>query len=179
MGADTPVAIPLIGGGEMLVDADDAAVLSRSTWKRRARACDRTSYAHQAGKRGGAPVHRIIMDAQPGETVDHINGDGLDNRRANLRLCSTKENTRNRRLHLNNSSGYKGVSQDARRLRAYIVVDGKYVALGSFSNPVSAARAYDAAALRHFGEFAKLNFDPKRDWLFVDDASRQTKRRAA
>jgi hypothetical protein len=158
--------IPLINGGVALVDATDLAALNEWRWS------GRDGYAWtriklKSGRREVA-MHRFIAGARLGQTVDHINGTGLDNRRANLRVCNTQENTRNRKRHSNNSSGYKGVILDGGRFRAVIMVDGKQVALGGFSSAIRAALAYDRAAAQYFGEFARPNFSPMRDWILPE-----------
>ena len=107
-------------------------------------------------------MHRMIMKAKPGELVDHINGDPLDNRRSNLRIATHAENSRNGKKGTYGGlpciSKYKGVTKNGDRLISQIVVDGKHIYLGSFETEEEAARAYDQAAKEHFGEFARLNF---------------------
>jgi hypothetical protein len=103
-------------------------------------------------------IHRLITNAPKGMVVDHINGDGLDNRRENLRLCTVAENNKNRRRNSNNTSGYKGVRRDTYKYKAAIKSENKLIHLGMFSSPEDAARAYDKAAKEIFGKFAKLNF---------------------
>ncbi len=103
-------------------------------------------------------LHRLILNAQPGDICDHINGDTLDNRRENLRLVTKSQNSQNRVRQSNNTSGYKGVSWCQGKWQAYIKVNGKKIHLGTFSTPEEAARAYDAAAIKYFGKFAVLNF---------------------
>lgn len=106
-------------------------------------------------------MHRVILDAPPGFEVDHENGNGLDNRRHNIRLSTHRENLYNQRLRSSNKSGYKGVSWTKARNKwqASIKHNGKSRGLGYFDNPRDAALAYDNAALMYFGEFARLNFD--------------------
>lgn len=117
----------------------------------------------------GGPIglSRLILGAEPGEIVDHINGDIFDNRRANLRICTHAENMRNRRVAANNASGFKGVyrRKNERRFAASITFNKRQVLVGWYDTPVEAATAYDIAAKHYFGEFARPNFDPKRDWL--------------
>src|SRR6185369_1147212 len=104
-------------------------------------------------------LHRIIADAKPGQIVDHINGDTLDNRRSNLRLCTTAENNRNTRGK-NPKSGFKGVYPQfgTNTWQAKITVAGKVLCLGTFKEKEDAAKCYDLAAREHFGEFARTNF---------------------
>ena len=106
-------------------------------------------------------LHRFVMEVTSRIVeVDHINGNTLDNRKCNLRLCSHRENIRNAKLSVRNKHGAKGVTIRKRsgRFRADIVVNGDQKFLGEFSNLEAAARAYDTAARKHFGEFAKTNF---------------------
>ena len=105
-------------------------------------------------------MHRQILDAPQGVWVDHIDGDGLNNRRSNLRLCSATENARNRRPVPNCHSRYKGVSWHKRQ-KKWAVRIGKpkeSIYLGSFDDEMEAGVAYDRKAEELFGEFAYLNF---------------------
>lgn len=105
-------------------------------------------------------MHRLIMKAKQGQKVDHINGNGLDNRRDNLRFCTDAENSRNRGPNRTNKTGFKGVlwSVTAKKFQAFISNEGRSKYLGSFDCPFKAARAYDAAARELHGEFANTNF---------------------
>jgi hypothetical protein len=105
-------------------------------------------------------LHQWIMGVSSAGQVDHINHNGLDNRRSNLRLCTHQQNMGNTRLKSCNTSGYKGVSRVSGSVKwmAKINDHGKQTYLGSSYDPVEAARLYDAAAKRVFGEFAWLNF---------------------
>jgi hypothetical protein len=113
-------------------------------------------------------LHREIMDAPAGLLVDHQNGDGLDNRRDNLRIATACQNMQNRRVRKKHtaSSQFIGVYFDKGRknwiyqLRA----NGKLVSTGRFASEVEAARARDRAALKYHGEFARLNF-PREDYI--------------
>jgi hypothetical protein len=106
-------------------------------------------------------MHRLIMGLSLGDgvVVDHINNEKLDCRRCNLRLCSVAENNRNVGLRKDNTSFYKGVSFDKARgkFQARIMFENKIIYLGRFKDPKEAAVAYNAAALKYFGEFATLN----------------------
>lgn len=102
-------------------------------------------------------MHRLLTGAKNGTDVDHINGDGLDNRRCNLRVCSRAENLRNARVGQRNTSGYKGVSwqKDKRRWRAEITVNYKRIRLGEFKHLQDAVAARKEAERKHFGMFAR------------------------
>ena len=153
--------IPLTRGFVALVDVDDVEeVLAAGRWHARVRR--HTTYAARNivrpdGRRSKLDLHTFLTGWP---RVDHINCDGLDNRRANLRRATHAENQRNRRPQANNTSGFKGVCwvPSRGRWQAKIVVDSGHLFLGRFGDPVEAARAYDQAALVHHGEFARLNF---------------------
>jgi hypothetical protein len=102
-------------------------------------------------------MHRVILNPSQKIHIDHINGDGLDNRIENLRLCTHGQNMSNRKLHKNNTSGYKGVNWESEKWRATIYRNGKKISLGCFDDILDAAKAYNKAALKYYGEFAKLN----------------------
>lgn len=156
--------IQLTQGKVALVDDADYAELSKYKW------CAWRIGGNWYSKRGIGTrksftqvyMHRVIMGALPGQQVDHINGDGLDNRRCNLRIATMAQNQANRRKSPGTSSAYKGVTLDTKKggWIAYIKVRQKRIHLGHFADEVDAARAYDAAALKYFGEFARPNFNP-------------------
>lgn len=103
------------------------------------------------------------MRAGPREIIDHINGDGLDNRKQNLRICTKSENACNRGIDRDNTSGYKGVcyiSNKTKRVKrwiAQIAINKKHICIGYFHTKEEAAIAYNEAATKYHGEFAKLN----------------------
>ena len=116
------------------------------------------------GKQKVVWMHREIMKAGDREFCDHINRNGLDNRKANLRLATRSQNAWNRRkAKIESRSKYKGVSwyNRGKRWNARIHVNRKEKFLGIFADEIEAAKAYDAAARKCFGEFAQLNFDKK------------------
>jgi hypothetical protein len=105
-------------------------------------------------------LHRQIMDPPPTLLVDHRNCNSLDNRRANLRLATHKQNMHNRRKRANTSSRFIGVHFDKQRRKwaVHIRHNGRKLWLGRFTDELAAARAYDLAAIKYHGEFARPNF---------------------
>ena len=106
-------------------------------------------------------MHSVILGTPKGMQTDHINHDGLDNRRSNLRLCTSAENQYNQRIQSRNkSSKFKGVYWNipAGKWLSRICVNGVRFYLGCFNSEVEAAEAYDNAAKKHFGDFSELNF---------------------
>lgn len=106
----------------------------------------------------GILLHRVILGASPGQIVDHANGNGLDNRRQNLRFCSHSQNMANRKKTANSASIYLGVFASREKWRAQLSKNGIKKQLGCYATQEGAARAYDAAARIYHGEFARLNF---------------------
>jgi hypothetical protein len=105
-------------------------------------------------------LHREIMNHPKGLLVDHKNNNGLDNRRLNLRLATQSQNRQNRAKRKNTSSRFNGVGFDKQtdKWKARIKTNGKEITLGRFENEIEAAKAYDEAAKKYHGEFARLNF---------------------
>ena len=102
-------------------------------------------------------LHRLLLSPPDGYEVDHINGNSLDNRRCNLRLCTRQQNNGNQRPR-RHSSIYKGVywNKEHQKWQAKITVNYRNIDLGRYKDEEAAAEAYAKAARRHFGEFACL-----------------------
>lgn len=118
----------------------------------------------ETGKKSQVRMHRLILKPSMGMLVDHVNGDGLDNRRSNLRVASYGQNARNRHSFPNNTSGYRGVTfnRAKRKWDAFISIDGRNHRVGRSKDVEVAARLYDTAAREHYGDFATFNF-PRED----------------
>lgn len=147
--------IELTQGKKAIVDDEDFNQFNKYNWY------FNSGYAvRKASKSSKFRLHREIMQAPKGLEVDHINGDGLDNRKVNLRVCTHQENLRNKKMSKKNKSGFKGVTWNIRlqHWRASIRLNSVDNYLGHFNNKIEAAKAYDKAAKVYFGEFAKLNF---------------------
>lgn len=160
-------AIPLTRGVIALVDEDISESLGCFNW-----------YANNVGgirwyaMRNANPqnwnektlMHRVILPVASDEDVDHIKHYPLadlliDNRKSNLRPGTRMQNMQNADLRRDNQSGFKGVTWDAARGKwlSSLMINYKNKYLGRYSDKIEAARAYDAAAIEHFGEFAKTN----------------------
>lgn len=154
-----------------LVDDDDFPMLSKYSWnahKYGEKYYAETNIRVAPGRKNGSfrnlKMHRLIMNAKPGQIVDHINHDTLNNKKNNLRLCTSAENSRNTNKRAWNKSGCKGVNwhKASNKWIAQIGISSggkrKNLYLGIFDKAKDAAIAYDIAAKNYHGEFARLNF---------------------
>jgi hypothetical protein len=160
--------VPLTRGYEAVIEADDIPIVAGRNWfaqiARKPDGSVRTVYAvanfrRSDGTRSLLRLHRLINSTPCGLETDHIDGDGLNNRRANLRNVTTAENVRNARIRLNNSSGFKGVYWDNRASKwcGQIVSNGVKVCLGYYETAVDAHAAYCEASARLHGEFGRTS----------------------
>ena len=153
------------GGLCALVDDEDYTLVSQYNWCAFRPSQSQVTYAVRwISSRGGLPrrrqsMHQLIMGMRG---IDHEDHDGLNNQRSNLRPANQSQNNQNARKQARPcSSRFKGVSWHKRmgKWRAYIKLpDGRRASLGYYRDEIEAARAYDAAALEHFGRFACVNF---------------------
>ncbi len=108
-------------------------------------------------KQRALQMHRVLINAPDGLEVDHVDYNGLNNQKENLRLATYAENKRHENLRTTNNSGFKGVSRKGRKWAARICIQEQQIWLGCFDTAVEAAHCYDAAVIKHFGEFAVTN----------------------
>jgi hypothetical protein len=167
--------IPLTKGMVALVDDEDFDFLNQ--WKWHASKHYNNYYAARRPypERKVIKMHSVILDVPTGYLPDHKNGNTLDNRRENLRICTFAESAHNTGISSRiKSSRFKGVywSKDDKKWRSYIKANGKRLSLGFYHDEVLAALAYDEAATKYFGEFARLNL-PHYTGLRGKDASKQ------
>ena len=151
--------VPLTQGYEAVIDVDDVGLVSGFSWQ--VLVLKRQTYALRKHRIGlvyrNVYLHRALMDAPAGMQVDHMDTDGLNNRRGNLRLATRHQNGQNSRLSRRNTSGFKGVSWDRQRnkWRAKIKFGDKQSHLGLFDSAEGAHAAYCEASARLHGEFGR------------------------
>jgi hypothetical protein len=156
---NSPVLIPLTRGLFATVDAADAEAVRSLKWYATTPR-GRVYYAvHDLPSGRGVYMHRWLLDAPSNMTVDHVDLNGLNNQRSNLRLETRSQNQFNTGSR-GGTSRFKGVSfcKQTGRWKTQIASHGKRWELGRFKDEEAAARAYDRAALELHGEFARLNF---------------------
>jgi hypothetical protein len=151
--------IRLTKGYVALVDDEDFERVNQFKWS--AKECPNTVYAQRGHDGRHTMLHRFILRiTDPKIKVDHWDGDGLHNWQQNLRIATRQQNGANRKLNKNNTSGFKGVTwrKDRGKWNAFTEIKTKRIHLGYFDCPLQAACAYDMAAVKYFGNFAKCNF---------------------
>lgn len=150
--------IELARGGYTLVDDEDYEYLNQFSWHSTSK-----GYVMGGGKIDGEQVrlsmHRLIMNTPKGMQTDHINHDKLDNRKGNLRICTNSQNNMNKKPRIDYTSKFKGVHwcKKAKKYKVQLKAEGVNLYFGSYDIEEDAAKAYNKAALKHFGEFAYLN----------------------
>lgn len=158
------VGILMSSGLVTWVDRSDFDLVSGHHWWSSRGAGSQVTYAVAKNPSASGPahirLHRVVLSALPGQLVDHIDFDGLNNRRSNLRVCGHVENTRHQR-RITGQSGFRGVHWDRHRnrYRIGVTINGRMRKFGgTFTCPIEAAKAFDRYAREHYGEFAMLNF---------------------
>jgi len=150
-----------ISGYEVIISACDVERVMAHKWhfyKRSKSGLCYFSYKTPRPEVKEIMLHRFILNCPPSMCVDHIDGNTLDNRRSNLRICTRAENSRNRRKNNNSTSGYKGVFWNKlySKWAAYIRANNKRIFLGYFDDPKKAYEAYVAASKKYHGEFGRI-----------------------
>lgn len=143
-------------GKTFLIDEDDLDFVKQYRWS-----VDKDGYVRGGkGKERNLKLHRVLLNVQKGQVVDHINGNPSDCRKNNLRITTQHNNTFNAKLPKSSTTGYKGVCFDKSRNKymAHIHPNGRMIFLGYFDDVIEAAHAYDEAASLYFGEYARFNF---------------------
>ncbi len=153
------ISIDLANGrGTAFVDDEDFGLVGRLPW------WFLDGYCATSVRLNGKPVntlmHCLLMKVPSGFQVDHVDGNGLNNRRSNLRIVTVQQNQQNKSVLVTNKSGFKGVhlNKATGLWRAQIHHNGRKYSLGYFKEVADAGRAYDAKARELFGEFARFNF---------------------
>jgi len=182
--------INLTQGFKSLVDDEDFEYLKQ--WKWHVIKLRNIMYAGTTVNKNASRInkaylilmHRLIMNSCNGLYIDHIDHNGLNNMKSNLRICSQKENLINRKKHIYKLSIYKGVynqilrykNMEYKYIRAIIYINGKKKYMGSFKNEIEAAKAYDREAKKQFGQFAYLNF-PRKNRKIINKPVKRLKNR--
>lgn len=158
------VFIPVGRGQVTVIDHGDYELIAKYSW--------RAVHGSRAGQEkwyvkayipGTFPnckstsMHRLLLGAQPGQIVDHIDNNSLNNCRSNLRFCTAQENARNRNRQRQSISKFKGVTRNGKRWQANLKINGQGLYLGTFATEEEAGKAYDNAAVEQYGEFARHN----------------------
>jgi len=144
-----------------LVDDEDYTVINRFNWYTHHQGHSKTSYAFTTIL--GKKIHMarfIVGSLRSRHVIDHVNRNGMDNRKTNLRICTVKQNSYNKMLTKNRYKGVKKFSPTC--FEAYIRKDRKAIHIGQFKTEVEAAKAYDEKATELFGEFACRNFSKEQ-----------------
>jgi hypothetical protein len=146
---------PKYGKFEVLIDNEDWKEVKKHKWSIN-NPSKRAKYVRSSKH---ILLHRYIMNASKDKEVDHINGNPLDNRKQNLRICNKNENSKNRKVNINSSSGYRGVYWDmeSNKWAVAISFNKKRIKIGRFKRKTDAALIYNEVALKYHGEFARLN----------------------
>lgn len=165
--------IQLTQGKVAFIDDEDFHLISSRKWayhidKKNSSNEYAVSSYYEDSKVKAYRMHRVILGiSNPKILIDHIDGNGLNNRRLNLRICTPQQNCRNHKSKNKNSNHlFKGVSNVSYKsnsivkkpFRAHITIDNRYIHLGCFVTQEEAAKSYDLNALKYFGDYACLNF---------------------
>lgn len=152
--------IPLTKNKFALIDEGDFEKVNKYNWSMSG------EYARIKNTKNNICMHNLILGKlEKGFCIDHIDGDKLNNRKRNLRIATHSQNMKNKKLAKNNKTGYKGVHfcNTRQYFVARIAINKKRIVIGTFIDVIEAAKAYDKAAIKYHGEFARTNF-PKSNY---------------
>jgi hypothetical protein len=158
---DPAGSVTLPNGLVCLVDPADIPLVRQYVWYAQRRRKETTFYARGLVEGRPTLMHVLLMGRRPGFAIDHVNGDGLDNRRRNLRWATQSQNQANKGKHSCSRQQYKGVIPPRAKAKGWwarVTVDGQTHLLGPYETALEAALAYDQKARDVFGEFARTNF---------------------
>lgn len=167
-----PFRLSISKGMTTLIDHEDYLRLAAAKLlKWNAQKVGKRYYASRNTKDQKLYLHRWVMNAPTGMVIDHIDGDSLNNMKANLRLCHHRDNARNQRNQENRQSVFKGVTKQRNSPSwiSQIEFGGEHVRLGSFGTAEDAAKAYDLAAVLLFGDFALPNYAASMKFIRLRD----------
>jgi hypothetical protein len=141
----------------VLFDKKDANLVQSKTWTivKMGKALYAMTNIKTGGKYKLTNMSHIVITCPPHKIIDHINGNGLDNRRINLRICTRGENNLNRKLYITNKTGHKGIHFRRGRYYAQIKYKTKIYCLGTYDKIEDAINAYDKAAIKYFKNFRR------------------------
>lgn len=150
--------IKLTRGMVALVDDEDFERVNKFKWYAQKNSTG-VFYAKANDRKNKTTVflHRLILNAPKGSLIDHIDGNGCNNTKANLRICTKQQNAFNAKKMTGCYSRFKGVSVCGNRWRAFIKIGKKNIHLGCFATEEEAAIAYNDAIVKYHGDFARLN----------------------
>ena len=152
-----------VSGREVLVDDEDLPLLAGRSWCANLGSAKRTHYAMgypaEKGSKRQIPMHRLLMGLRHGDrrVVDHLNGNGLDNRRCNLEVVTQSENIQRRMVNGQKKAGFRGVQKQGRKWLVVVTKNYRPITIGRFLDQTEAARAYDTAVVAQFGPTAMTN----------------------
>lgn len=149
-------------GTVALVDDEDFEQINRFSWY------VGNGYARSGSRENMLHMHRLIMKPSNDKVVDHIDGDRLNNKRSNLRICTQKENLKNRKKQKDSGNTYKGVKYKKGKYECSIIVENKFIFIGIFEDEIHAVNAYNYYSEIYFGNFSKPNDCPyveKDEWM--------------
>ena len=150
--------IQLTQGQFAMVDDEDFEELNQFKWYA---SWDRNCFytvrgVRINGKKKALLMHRVVMNAQDSDIIDHIDGVTLNNQKSNLRFCTSSQNSMNRKVNSNNSTGHKGISPNGKGYKAQIYLNGKQIYLGIRSTAEEAHQLYKEASKKYHGDFGRV-----------------------